>query len=133
MFGYVAGLPAFLAYFATGLAALGLFSWLYSSLTPQHELTLIRFGNTAAVVAFLGALVGFSLPLASAAANSVSLADFVIWAVIGAVVQAVAFGAACLTLRGLPRRITAGEISAGLWSAGLSLSVGMLNAACMTY
>jgi len=133
MFGYVAGLPAFLAYFATGLVALGLFSWLYSALTPQHELTLIRFGNTAAVVAFLGAILGFSLPLASAAANSVSIVDFVIWATIGALVQAIAFGVACLGMNGLPRRITADETAAGLWSAGISIGVGMLNAACMTY
>ena len=133
MFGYVAGLPAFLAYFATGLGALGAFSVLYSALTPQHELTLIRQGNGAAVVAFLGAILGFSLPLSSAAANSVSLVDFAIWAVIGAVFQAIAFGLACAGMKGLPNRITTGEIPAGIWSAGVSLAVGMLNAACMTY
>ncbi|GGE10481.1 DUF350 domain-containing protein [Aureimonas endophytica] len=133
MFGYVAGLPAFLAYFATGLGALAAFSLAYSALTPQHELALIRTGNAAAVVAFLGAILGFSLPLASAAANSVSLGDFLIWALVGAIVQAVAFGVASATMKGLPRKITEGEIAAGLWSAGLSLAVGMLNAACMTY
>ncbi|WP_152047465.1 DUF350 domain-containing protein [Aureimonas psammosilenae] len=133
MFGYVAGLPAFLAYFATGLGALAAFAALYSALTPQHELTLIRTGNAAAVVAFLGAILGFSLPLSSAAANSVSLVDFLIWAVVGGIFQAVAFAVACFSMKGLPRRITDGEIAAGLWSAGISLGVGMLNAACMTY
>ena len=115
MFGYVAGLPAFLAYFATGLGSLA------------------AFGNATAVVACLGAILGFSLPLASAAANSVSLIDFLIWALVGAVVQAVAFALACLTMKGLPERITRGEMAAGLWSAGISLAIGMLNAACMTY
>ncbi|WP_062207580.1 DUF350 domain-containing protein [Aureimonas sp. AU12] len=133
MFGYVAGLPAFLAYFATGLAALAAFSVAYSALTPQHELRLIRTGNSAAVVAFLGAILGFSLPLASAAANSVSLTDFAIWALVGAVFQAIAFGVACLAMRDLPQRITQGEMAGGVWSGGISLTIGMLNAACMTY
>lgn len=133
MYGYVAGLPAFLAYFGTGLAMLLLFSVVYSLATPQHEFTLIKSGNGAAAAAFVGALLGFSLPLASAAANSVSIVDFVIWAAIGAIVQLVAFGIAALSQRNLAQRITNGEIGAGLWAAGVALVVGLLNAACMTY
>lgn len=133
MFGYVAGLPAFLAYFATGLAALAAFATIYSAVTPHHELRLIRTGNVAAVVAFLGAIVGFSLPLASAAANSVSIVDFLIWALVGALVQAVAFLVSALTMSRLPQRITDGEMAAGIWTAGIAVAVGMLNAACMTY
>ncbi|MBB3999465.1 DUF350 domain-containing protein [Aureimonas pseudogalii] len=133
MFGYVAGLPAFLAYFVTGLAALAVFATVYSAVTPHHELRLIRTGNNAAVVAFLGAIIGFSLPLASAAANSVSIVDFLIWALVGAVVQAIAFLGAALTMSRLPGRITDGEVAAGIWTAGVAVAVGMLNAACMTY
>lgn len=133
MFGYVAGLPAFLLYFAAGLAALAAFAAIYSALTPHHELRLIRTGNSAAVVAFLGAIIGFSLPLASAAANSVSIVDFLIWALVGAVVQGIAFLGAALTMSRLPARITDGEIAAGIWTAGVAIAVGMLNAACMTY
>jgi putative membrane protein len=133
MNGYVAGLPAFLAYFASGLGLLLTFSVVYSLVTPQHEFTLIKKGNCAAATAFVGALVGFSLPLASAAANSVSLIDFVIWAGIGAVVQLLAFGIAALTQRGLIGRITQGEMSAGIWAGGIALVIGLLNAACMTY
>jgi putative membrane protein len=72
-------------------------------------------------------------PLASAAANSVSLIDFVIWAVIGAIIQLLAFGLAASVVKGLASRITAGEIAAGLWAGGVALVVGLLNAACMTY
>lgn len=133
MFGYVAGLPAFLAYFVSGMVLLAGFAAVYSMVTPQKELTLIRQGNGAASLGFMGALVGFSLPLASAAANSVSLIDFVIWAIIGAVIQLVAFAVASATQPGLARRITDGEIGAGVWAGGIALIVGMLNAACMTY
>lgn len=133
MYGYVSGLPAFLAYFGTGIILLVVFAAVYSLVTPQREITLMRTGNASAATAFLGALLGFSLPLASAAANSVSLVDFVIWAVIGAVIQLLAFGLAALLQRGLAARITNGESAAGLWAGGIALIVGLLNAACMTY
>lgn len=133
MYGYVAGLPAFLAYFGSGILLLFVFATLYSLVTPQKEITLVRSGNCAAAAAFLGALIGFSLPLASAAANSVSIIDFVIWAAIGAIIQLLAFGLAALLQKGLAARITGGEIAAGLWAGGLALVVGLLNAACMTY
>jgi putative membrane protein len=133
MYGYVAGLPAFLAYFGSGIVLLVLFSALYSMVTPQREFTLIKEGNCAAATAFVGALIGFSLPLASAAANSVSIVDFVIWAAIGAVIQLIAFGLAAITQKGLATRISQGELCAGLWAGGVALVVGLLNAACMTY
>jgi putative membrane protein len=133
MNGYVAGLPAFLAYFGSGLVLLSIFAALYTLVTPQKELSLIRAGNATAAVAYMGALVGFSLPLASAAANSVSLVDFLIWAAIGAVIQLLAFGVAAVTQSNLSRRITEGETGAGVWAGGIALIVGLLNAACMTY
>ncbi|MEL6226251.1 MAG: DUF350 domain-containing protein [Pseudomonadota bacterium] len=133
MFGYVAGLPAFLAYFAIGIAMLLIFAGAYATATPHKELNLIRQGNSAAVVAYLGAIFGFSLPLASAAAHSVSVGDFIIWAVIGGIVQVIAFFIASYTMEDLPKKITEGEVSAGLWAGGIALAVGLLNAACMTY
>jgi putative membrane protein len=133
MYGYVSGLPAFLAYFGTGIVLLLVFATVYSLVTPQRELTLVRAGNASAATAYLGALVGFSFPLASAAANSVSLVDFALWAVIGAVIQLLAFGLAAVLHKELPAQITAGRMAAGLWAGGIALIVGLLNAACMTY
>lgn len=133
MLDYVAGLPAFLIYFAIGLAAYAVFGAVYTRLTPHREVELIRAGNLAAVTAFLGALVGFSLPLASAAANSVSIIDYIIWAVIGTLVQVLGFFIANFTMQDLHEKITRGEIAAGLWGGGIALVIGILNAACMTY
>lgn len=133
MFGYVAGLPLFLAYFGIGTALLALFGFAYTAATPHHEMTLIKGGNGAAVTGFLGAILGFSLPLASAAANSVSILDFILWAVIGGVVQVIAFFVASSTMSDLSGRITRGEMPAGAWAGGVALAVGVLNAACMTY
>ena len=133
MFGYVVGLPWFLAYFVSGLVILALFTTIYVYATPHRELTLIRGGNAAAVTGFLGALLGFSLPLASAATSSVSLIDFVVWALIGMIVQVGAFFLAKGTMDDLPGRIERGEMAAGAWAGGIALAVGLLNAACMTY
>ncbi|ACE94433.1 hypothetical protein AMC90_PD00356 (plasmid) [Rhizobium phaseoli] len=133
MLDYVAGLPAFLGYFAIGLGAYAVFAVIYTWLTPQQEVQLIRAGNLAAVTAFLGALVGFSLPLASAAANSVSIIDYVIWAAIGILAQILAFYIANFTMTDLHEKITADDIAAGLWGGGIALVIGILNAACMTY
>ncbi|MBY3035189.1 DUF350 domain-containing protein [Rhizobium leguminosarum] len=133
MLDYVAGLPAFLGYFAVGLAAYGVFAVIYTFLTPQKEVQLIRAGNLAAVTAFLGALVGFSLPLASAAANSVSIVDYIIWAVVGILAQILAFYIANFTMTDLHEKITADDIAAGIWGGGIALVIGILNAACMTY
>ncbi|BCH61234.1 DUF350 domain-containing protein [Agrobacterium vitis] len=133
MLNYMAGLPAFLGYFFIGIAAYGVFAAIYTRLTPHKEVELIRAGNLAAVTAFLGALMGFSLPLASAAANSVSIIDYILWAFIGILVQIFAFFIANFTMKDLHEKITAGDIAAGLWGGGIALIIGILNAACMTY
>ena len=133
MMDYLAGIPAFLGYFAIGMIAFAVFTGVYTALTPHKEVELIRAGNLAAVTAFLGALLGFSLPLASAAANSVSVIDYVIWAVIGILALILAFFIANLTMQRLHEKITAGDVAAGLWGGGIALAVGILNAACMTY
>jgi len=133
MLDYLAGVPAFLGYFAIGLVAYAVFTGVYTALTPHKEVELIRAGNLAAVTAFLGALLGFSLPLASAAAHSVSVIDFVLWAVIGTLAQILAYFVANFTMQRLHERITNGDIAAGLWGGGIALAVGILNAACMTY
>ncbi|MGV3576302.1 MAG: DUF350 domain-containing protein [Devosia sp.] len=133
MLDYVAGLPAFLGYFAIGLGAYGVFALVYTAITPHREVELIRAGNMAAVTAFLGAILGFSLPLASAAANSVSIVDYIIWAVIGILAQILAYYIANFTLKNLHEKITNGDLTAGVWGGGIALAVGILNAACMTY
>ena len=45
MYGYVEGLPLFLAYFVSGLVILAAFAAIYSLATPHKELTLIRSGT----------------------------------------------------------------------------------------
>ncbi|WP_423187774.1 DUF350 domain-containing protein [Alishewanella sp. d11] len=129
----LAGLPAFLAYFALAVVSVLVFVRLYSWVTPHDEFGLIRANNPAAALAFVGALIGFAIPLASAITHSLSLLDCAIWGLVATVVQVLTFYISQLALKQLPQRITQGDLAAGIFSAGCSISVGMLNAACMSY
>ncbi|HEX5793339.1 MAG TPA: DUF350 domain-containing protein [Rheinheimera sp.] len=132
-FTSLAGLPAFAAYFALAIVLLLLFIRLYTWVTPHDEFSLIRANNPAAAVAFAGALIGFAWPLASAITHSMSLLDCAIWGGVALVVQVLTFVISSAALKQLPQRITQGELAAGIFSAACSVTVGMLNAACMSY
>jgi len=129
----LAGLPAFLSYFAAAIGLLALFLLIYVLMTPYREITLIRQGNTAAAASLSGAILGFVLPLASAIAHSVGLADMAIWGLVALIIQLLVYLAARLLLPDLARDVPAGKVATGVFLGALSLAIGMLNAACMTY
>lgn len=134
---YLAGLPGFLAYFAVAIAMLLLFLGCYSWLTPHKEWQLIKADNKAAAVAFSGSIIGFVLPLHSALSNSTSLLDFMLWGLIAFVVQILTFfvlkGLLLAFKENLSKHISEDHLAFGILVAGLSISVGLLNAAAMTY
>lgn len=123
----------FLIYFGAALLAEAIFVALYMAITPHHEAKLIKEGNVAASISLAGAVIGFTLPLASVIIHSVSLLDMVIWSAVALVVQVVVFVAASLLLRGLSRRIESGNVAAGTTVAAASLAIGIVNAASMSY
>jgi putative membrane protein len=129
----LAGLPSFLLYFATAIGLLLLFLAAYILITPYREIALIREGNLAAAASLSGAILGFVLPLASAIAHSVGLLDMAVWGLIALLIQLLAYGVSRLLLPDLARAIPAGQVATGVFLGALSLAVGILNAACMTY
>lgn len=129
----LAGLPAFAAYFAVGLLLLGLFLAVYLRMTPFPEIKLIREGNLAASASLSGAVIGFVLPLASAVENSGSLIDMVVWAIVALLVQLLAYVLVHQLVPHLPRDVADGKLASGVFLAGMAISLGLLNAACMTY
>jgi putative membrane protein len=129
----LSGLPSFLVYFALGLLLLLAFLAIYSWATPYKELALIREGNVAAAISLAGAIIGFVLPLASAIAHSVSVADMMVWGVVALVAQIVVFFIVGRVVPHFAEAIAAGRVSAAALLASLAVAVGVLNAACMTY
>ena len=126
-------LPNFLAYFALAIGLAIVFLVVYVWVTPHRELALIRANKPAAAISFGGAFLGFVIPLASAIAHSVSLLDCAVWGLIALVIQLLTFFATRLLLPDLPERIARDERAAAILIAALSIGVGVLNAACMTY
>lgn len=127
------GVDDFLAYFLAALLAEGVFVLVYMKATPHHEARLIKAGNAAAAISLGGAILGFTLPLASAIANSVSILDMAVWALVALIAQIAAFLVVGALLRGLSRRIDEGNLAAAITLATASIAIGVLNAASMTY
>lgn len=125
-------IPWFLAHMATAVALTLFYVVIYMWVTPHPEIKLIRENNMAASLAFAGSLIGFCMPLASAIANSVSLADVVVWGVVALLVQIIIFYLVCLPIPKISERIEKGEMASGLWLGSASLAGGLLNAASMT-
>lgn len=127
------GIPSFLAYFAVAMVLVLIFVRIYTWVTPQDELALIKANNAAAALAFGGALIGFALPLASAITHSLSLLDCAVWGAVALIVQVLTFVVLRIAIRQLPERINQGEIATGTFSAAAAIAVGLINAACMSY
>ena len=127
-------LPDFLAYLAIAIVSLLLFLRLYTWVTPHAEWQLIRQGNVAAAWALAGATIGFSLPLASVLLNAVGYLDLIVWAIVALIVQLGAYLAVRVILaREIKRDIEENWIGVGVLLGSVSVAVGVLNAACLTY
>lgn len=129
---FLGTLPHFLAYFAAALGLAAAFLYLYSLATPHREFALIGEGNSAAAIQLTGTFIGFAIPLATVIANSVNLADMLMWGVVAALVQLGVFLViARFLFRTISSRITEGCTASGQFVGGIGLGVGILQAACM--
>jgi putative membrane protein len=129
----LAGLPAFLAYFAvSGVVVVG-YLVVYTWITPHDEFALIRANVPGAAIALGSSLIGFALPVASAIAHSANIVDCLIWSVVALAVQVLVYFLARIPDPGLSQRIAAGEMASAIWLGTASIAGGMLSAATMTY
>ena len=129
----LAGLDDFAIYAALSIAFVYVYLIVYMRLTPYDELKLIKEGNSAAALSLGGSLLGFTFPLAATIQHSVNVVDMLIWALIALVVQLVVYVLVRRTLINVSRRIPEGQVASGIVLAAVSISAGLLNAACMTY
>lgn len=129
----LAALGNFILYFGVGAVLLFCFQFVYMAVTPYRETELIKAGNVAAATAYVGAVVGFVMPLGSALAHSVSLVDFAIWGIVAGVVQVLVYIVMRRFYRQIADHIVDGKVAPAIKLAGVSLAVGILNAASMTY
>ena len=133
VFDSFAGFDDFLMYLGLSLVLLSVFVAIYIRVTPYREIALIRQGNMAASFSLSGSLLGFIVPLASAVQHSVSVVDMAIWGLIAMVVQILAFVVVKMLIPSITQDIPADKGAQGFFLGSLSLGVGLLNAACMSY
>ena len=128
----LAGAPAFLLYLAVAFALVAIFIVLYSLITPQREIALIREGNAAAAISLGGAILGFAIPLSKSISQSRDLVDMVTWACVALAVQLAAFFLSGLVISHEAKRITEGDLAAAWYLAFTAVAAGLVTSACMT-
>ena len=74
------------AYLLAACGLLAVFLFVYTRVTPYREVALIRAGKLAPAISLGGALIGFSLTLASSVQHNDSLIMFMVWALAAMVV-----------------------------------------------
>lgn len=104
----------------------------YTWLTPFDEMTLIRQGNHAAALTLGGAMLGFSLTIASSLLHTSSYQEFFAWAAGAMLVQFAVYIVVTYMLRMAKDQIEGGNSAFGALLGAISLSVGGINAACIS-
>ncbi|QDH83690.1 hypothetical protein [Achromobacter phage Motura] len=119
-------------YFFTSLAMLALFMVVYEKVTPYREWVEIKNGNTAAAIAFGGALIGFVLPLWSVIMSTHSVLEVIKWGFLVGAIQIVSF-LVIHRLRGFGDCVREGRVSSATFLAFASIAIGIINAASISY
>jgi putative membrane protein len=128
----LAGLPAFLAYFATGLVLIIVYLFVYTRITAHDEFDCIRKNVPGAAVSLGLSVVGFALPISSAMSHAANIVDCAIWGVIALIVQVAVYYLARIPVPDLPKRITDGEWAPAIWLGLASVTGGLISASSMT-
>ena len=126
---FAAGFPVFLLHVSVTVTILIAAAAAYILLTPHKEIALIREGNTAAALSLGGVLVGLALPLSASLKASTNVIEIGLWGAVTVVVQLLIFRLVDMILRGLPKRIQEGEVSAAALLVGAKLATAIILAA----
>jgi putative membrane protein len=130
---FLYGLMAFAVYFAGAVGFCAAFCLIYARVTRHDEFSLIIEAQSAsAAVAFGGSLLGFAIALAAAIHHTGSVPEFFVWGLVALITQLIAYALARFAYPGLSRAIEENVLAAGLWVASVSVSAGLLSAACMS-
>jgi putative membrane protein len=126
------GIVAHFVHFGIAIVAVLLFVAIYVTITPHREFHLIRQGNSAAAISLGGAILGYTIPLAKAVAQSESILDMLIWSGVALVAQLVAYGIGRVILPQLSAHVDEGKTASSIFLAAIAVAIGLLNSAAMT-
>ncbi len=130
---FFSGLLAFAVYFAGAIGFCAVFCLLYTRVTRHDEFSLIvEERNASAAISFGGSLLGFAIALAGAIHHTGSPLEFAMWGFVALIAQVIAYGLARIAHPGLSAAIEENALAAAVWVAAVSVSAGLLTAACMS-
>lgn len=122
----------YLKYMGLSILMVVLFATLYVRVTPIREIPLIRDGNIACALSFGGALIGFSITLASSIVHTISIPSFMIWSLAAAIIQLMVYFVGTRLIKDASTHLHNNNIAVGALFGAMSISIGILNAACLT-
>ena len=122
----------YLKYFGVALLMLVVFAFAYLKITPARELELIKNGNLACALSLSGAMIGFCITLVSSMLHSVGMLSFMIWSLAAAVIQILVYFAATHLIKDANQELLNNNVAVGVLFFGLSVSIGILNAASLS-
>ena len=123
---------AYLLHLVTGCVLMAIFFAIYTWITPFDEIALIREGNMAAALSLAGAVIGFTLTLASSVLHSDSYEAFLIWSAGAMVVQSMGYAVITRMLPQMNGAIEHNNAAMGALMGTASLALGIINAACLS-
>ena len=122
----------YVIYLLASLAMMSVFSLIYTKITPYDEIKMIREGKAAAALSFLGALIGFSLTLASSILHNDSFVAFAAWAGAAMIVQLAVYTVLSRLIPDMHECFEKNNVAMGALLGGVSLTFGIINAACLS-
>lgn len=128
----LSAIASYAIYLIASAVLLGMFVFLYTRITPFDELSMIHARNGAAALSLGGAVIGFSLTLASSIVHNAGVVSFVLWAVGAMVVQVVVYAVVSRLMHTVRPEIEAGNVAMGGFLGTVSLAAGIVNAACLS-
>jgi putative membrane protein len=104
----------------------------YTRATPFDEMALIRQGNVAAALTLGGAMIGFSMTVASGLVHTDALGSFVGWSAAAAVIQLLTYVLVTRLLHMSKQHIESNNVAFGILLASISISVGAVSAGALS-
>jgi putative membrane protein len=123
---------AYALHLLASLVLLAVFVGVYTRITPFQEFALIRQGNIAAALSLGGAILGFCFTLSSSIQHNDTFPTFLMWAVGAMVVQALVYAGLTRALPDMDAAIESDNIGMGALMGTISVTVGAINAACLS-
>ncbi len=108
------------------------FCLVYTWTTPFDEMTLIRQGNVSAALTLGGALLGFSMTVASGLLHTDALVSFLGWSAAAAAIQLLTYILVTRLLHMSKQHIESNNVAFGVLLASISISVGAVSAGALS-